>query len=81
MAKSKTTQKPVEELTYEEALAELEGIVDGLENEQNPLEAAIKLYERGHALLTHCGALLEAAQLKVQKLAGESLTDFEDESE
>jgi exodeoxyribonuclease VII small subunit len=81
MAKSKTTQKPVEELTYEEALAELEGIVDGLENEQNPLEAAIKLYERGQALLTHCGALLEAAQLKVQKLAGESLTDFEDESE
>lgn len=81
MAKSKTTQKPVEELTYEEALAELEGIVDGLENEQNPLEAAIKLYERGQALLTHCGALLEAAQLKVQKLAGESLTDFEDETE
>ena len=81
MAKSKTTQKPVEELTYEEALAELEGIVDGLENEQNPLEAAIKLYERGQALLTHCGVLLEAAQLKVQKLAGESLTDFEDESE
>ena len=81
MAKSKTTQKTVEELTYEEALAELEGIVDGLENEQNPLEAAIKLYERGQALLTHCGALLEAAQLKVQKLAGESLTDFEDESE
>lgn len=81
MAKSKTTQKPVEELTYEEALTELEGIVDGLENEQNPLEAAIKLYERGQALLTHCGGLLEAAQLKVQKLAGESLTDFEDESE
>ncbi len=81
MAKSETTQKPVEELTYEEALAELEGIVDGLENEQNPLEATIKLYERGQALLTHCGALLEAAQLKVQKLAGESLTDFEDESE
>lgn len=81
MAKSKTTQKPVEELTYEEALTELEGIVDGLENEQNPLEAAINLYERGQALLTHCGALLEAAQLKVQKLAGESLTNFEDESE
>lgn len=81
MAKSKTTLKPVEELTYEEALAELEGIVDGLENEQNPLEAAIKLYERGQALLAHCGAQLEAAQLKVQKLAGESLSDFDEESE
>ena len=81
MAKSKTTPKLVKELTYEEALAELEGIVDGLENEQNPLEAAIMQYKRGQALLTHCGALLEAAQLKVQKLAGESLVDFEEESE
>ena len=81
MAKSKTTPKLVKELTYEEALAELEGIVDGLENEQNPLEAAITNYERGQALLAHCGALLEAAQLKVQKLAGESLVDFEEESE
>ncbi len=81
MAKSKTTPKPVEELTYEEALAELEGIVDGLENEQNSLEVGINLYERGQALLTHCGALLEAAQLKVQKLAGEKILDFEEESE
>ena len=81
MAKSKTTPKLVKELTYEEALAELEAIVDGLENEQNPLEAAIMQYERGQALLTHCGALLEAAQLKVQKLAGESVTAFEEESE
>jgi len=81
MAKSKSTQKPVEELTYEEALAELEGIVEALEGEQNPLEEALKLYERGQALTDRCGALLESAQLKVQKLAGESLLEFEEESE
>jgi len=81
MAKSKSTQKPVEELTYEEALAELEGIVEALESEQNPLEEALKLYERGQALTDRCGALLESAQLKVQKLAGESLLEFEEESE
>lgn len=81
MAKSKTTPKPVEELTYEEALAELEGIVEMLEGEQNPLEAALNLYERGQALVVYCGALLESAQLKVQKITGETLTDFEDESE
>ncbi|HCR72147.1 MAG TPA: exodeoxyribonuclease VII small subunit, partial [Anaerolineae bacterium] len=33
MAKSKSTQKPVDELTYEEALAELESIVEVLESE------------------------------------------------
>lgn len=83
MAKSSTkkSEKPVEELTYEEALAELEGIVEALEGEQNPLEEAIRLFERGQALATRCGELLETAQLKVQKLAGESLVELEEESE
>ncbi len=81
MAKTKSSPKPVEDLTYEEALAELEGIVEALEGDQNPLEEAMKLYERGQALVGQCGALLESAQLKVQKLAGESLVDIEEEVE
>lgn len=81
MAKTKNIPKPVEELTYEEALAELEGIVEALEGEQNQLEDAIRLFERGQALVKQCGALLDAAQLKVQKLADDSLADFEEESE
>ena len=83
MAKSSTkkAEKPVEDLSYEEALAELEGIVESLEAEQNPLEESMRLFERGQALVLRCGGLLESAQLKVQKLAGESLTAFEDESE
>ncbi len=81
MAKSKAVTKSVEELSYEEALAELESIVASLEEEQNPLEEAMNLFERGQALVTRCGALLESAQLKVQKLSGESLIPFEEESE
>ena len=83
MAKTsaKKSEKPVEELSYEEALTELEGIVESLEDGQSQLEESMKLFERGQALVTHCGALLEAAQLKVQKLAGESVTAFEEESE
>ena len=81
MAKSKVVEKPVEELSYEDALAELEQIVTTLEEEQNPLEEAMKLFERGQALATRCGTLLEAAELKVQKLAGESVVPFEEESE
>jgi exodeoxyribonuclease VII small subunit len=77
----KKSEKPVEELTYEEALAELETIVFALEDEQNPLEESMKLFERGQALAAQCSALLEAAQLKVQKLAGDSLVSFEEESE
>jgi exodeoxyribonuclease VII small subunit len=81
MAKSKSANKSVEDLTYEEAFVELENIVDSLEGEQNPLEESMKLFERGQALVKQCGALLEAAQLKVQELAGESLIPFEEESE
>ena len=81
MAKSKSTQKNVEELSYEEALAELEEIVNVLEDEQGQLEDAIKLFERGQALASRCGVLLEAAELKVKQVAGDELTDFEEESE
>ncbi|MHB8778695.1 MAG: exodeoxyribonuclease VII small subunit [Anaerolineales bacterium] len=80
---AKKPEKPVEELSYEEALDELEGIVDSLEGDasQNSLEDSMRLFERGQALVTHCSALLESAQLKVQKLAGESVMAFEEESE
>ena len=81
MAKSKSTQKNVDDLTYEEALAELEEIVNTLEGEQGQLEEAIKLFERGQALALRCSELLEAAELKVKQVAGDELIDFEEESE
>ena len=74
-------EKAIEELSYEEALAELEEIVSALESEQNKLEDAIKLFERGQALASRCSVLLEAAELKVKKLAGTDLIPFEEESE
>jgi len=81
MAKSKPVEKKVEDLTYEEALAELEEIVSALEDEQSPLEDAIKLFERGQALASRCGLLLEAAELKVKQVVGDDVVDFEEESE
>jgi exodeoxyribonuclease VII small subunit len=78
---SKKTEKSVEELSYEEALAELESIVSTLEGEQSQLEEAIKLFERGQALAARCGVLLEAAELKVKQVAGDAVLPFEEESE
>ena len=78
---SKKTEKPIEELTYEEALAELENIVSMLEDEQSQLEDTIKLFERGQALAARCGVLLEAAQLKVKQVAGDVVIPFDEESE
>jgi len=76
MVKSSST-KPVEELNYEEAFAELETIVNALEGEQNPLEESMSLFERGQALVKRCGKLLDRAELKVRELSGDELTEFE----
>ncbi len=73
----KTSPKPIEDLTYEEAFDELESIVAGLEGEQATLEEAMQLFERGQALVKRCGALLEQAELKVQTLSTNGLDEFE----
>jgi exodeoxyribonuclease VII small subunit len=79
---SKTfSPKPVEELTYEEAFAELETIVNALEGDaaKNPLEDAMLLFERGQALVKRCSELLDGAELKVRQLSGAELSEFEPE--
>ena len=78
---SKKIEKAIEELPYEEALAELEEIVSALEGEQNQLEESLKLFERGQALAKYCGVLLEAAELKVKQVAGDEVIPFEELSE
>lgn len=80
---SKKIEKAIEELTYEEALMELEEIVSALEGDasRNQLEEAIKLFERGQALAARCSMLLEAAELKVKQVAGDEVIPFEDLSE
>lgn len=68
--------KPVEELTYEQALGELEAVVASLENDERPLDEALRLYERGQALARYCADLLDKAELKIQQISGEDLVDF-----
>lgn len=60
--------KAIHELTFEEALAELEQIVRALEGGGLSLEEAIALYERGRALADRCQQLLQEAQLRVRLL-------------
>lgn len=71
------SKKTSEELSYEEAFAALESVVEALESEQRPLDEAIALYERGQTLSKHCATLLEKAELKVRQLSGGQLTVFE----
>jgi len=58
----------MEDLTFEQALAELEAIVRELENSQNDLEKAIGDYEKGTQLRDLCMKKLADARLKVEKI-------------
>lgn len=58
----------IAEMSFEQALAELEQIVARLESGQAPLEDSIRMYERGSALKAHCETRLEAARLRVEKI-------------
>jgi exodeoxyribonuclease VII small subunit len=55
-------------LSFEDALAELERIVKGLEGGQQKLEDAITAYERGALLRRHCEAKLAEAETRVQAI-------------
>jgi exodeoxyribonuclease VII small subunit len=55
-------------LTFDEALAELQRTVAELEAGGGPLEASIAGYERGVALHERCAVLLADAELRVRRL-------------
>jgi exodeoxyribonuclease VII small subunit len=57
--------KPID---FEQALAELESLVERLERGDVPLDEALRTFERGVALTRHCQAALQAAQQKVEIL-------------
>ena len=59
----------VADLSFEDALAELEKIVRQLEEGQTKLEDAISAYERGAALKRHCEEKLREAKAKVDRIS------------
>jgi exodeoxyribonuclease VII small subunit len=59
---------PVQTMSFEDALAELERIVRGLEGGQLKLEDAITAYERGATLRSHCESKLTEAEARVQTI-------------
>jgi exodeoxyribonuclease VII small subunit len=69
-ANEKTDATPVEQLSFEVALKELEDIVGRLEQGEVDLEDSIALYERGQALKAHCEAKLKAAEGRLEKIVG-----------
>ncbi len=58
----------IEKMSFEAALAELEGIVDRLEAGKVDLADSIAIYERGEKLKGHCEKLLRDAEARIEKI-------------
>lgn len=58
----------IPQMSFEEAMKALEGVVRDLESGNVELEKSIALYERGAALKAHCEAKLREAEEKVAKI-------------
>ena len=60
--------KSIEKMSFEEALAELEEIVNKIDTGQESLADAVSSFERGVALKNHCEKMLKEAKLKIEKI-------------
>ena len=60
--------KSIEKMSFEEALAELEEIVNKIDTGQESLADAVASFEKGVALKKHCEKMLKEAKLKIEKV-------------
>ena len=60
--------RPIADLSFDDALAELQRTIAELETGNLPLERTLALHERGAALLEHCESLLRSAELRMRQL-------------
>lgn len=76
-----SNEKPIENLRFREAMAELESIVTHLESNTMELEDSLKSYERGVALLTSLKSRLDNAEQRVEVLMGQLSAAPDDETQ
>lgn len=61
----------VEELSFEDAIAELEQLVEQIESGEVGLEEALAQYERGAALIQRCRSVLASAEKRIAELTAD----------
>ena len=76
MVKTAPKQPDLNTLSFENAIAELEGIITALERGDIGLEESITCYTRGMALKTHCEKKLQEAKLKVEAVSTSASGDI-----
>ncbi len=65
------TEAEIANLSFEEALKELEAVVRRLESGEAPLDESIELYAKGDKLRAHCQGRLDAAQARIEAIVAD----------
>lgn len=68
---TKNSVKQIAKMSFEDALARLENIVEALSSQKINLDDMIKLHEEGAILKDHCTKKLQEAQLKIETVGQE----------
>lgn len=66
-----TTPRPVEELSYQEAIGELEAILDRLEHDDPDVDRVALDVARAAALVVHCRSRIDDARLQVEEVVAD----------
>ncbi|MCL5281303.1 MAG: exodeoxyribonuclease VII small subunit [Planctomycetes bacterium] len=61
----------IEKMTFEQAIQQLKGIVDRIEEGQIPLQDSLEQYEKGMALIKHCRDILQKAEKRIERISKE----------
>ena len=77
MGKTTTPSRPVGELSFEQALDELDALVRRMETGELGLDDAVAAYRRGAELAKHCQGKLALAEQEIRRLDGDMLTPLD----
>jgi exodeoxyribonuclease VII small subunit len=81
---AKPATEPVDpaiaEMGYEEAIDELEAIIERMEKGETGLEESLREYARGDALIRRCRAILDDAEQRIERITGDALEQGEEPS-
>ncbi len=75
MAKPPDSKAAETSMTYEQALAELEALIERIERGEIGLEESLAEYRRGAALLKRCRAILDTAEQQIEQLTADGSED------
>ena len=78
----KSIPNDIKQMSFEDALSELDSIVSTLEQGSNKLDDAVRAYERGTILKQHCESKLKEAKERIEKISvnisGETISEPSD---